>query len=53
MEILVSIKRLCMKESSILVDNVVISLLQREILLSIKRLFMKESNTLADNVVIN
>ena len=42
-----------MKESNTLVDNVVISLLQREILLSIKGLCMKESNTLANNVAFS
>ena len=45
-------KRLCMKESNILADNVTISSLQRVFLLSIKWLCMKESFTLADNVAI-
>ena len=37
-----------MKDSSTLVDNVIISQLQTEILLSIKELCMKKSSTLAE-----
>ena len=41
-----------MKESNILVGNVVNNFLRRDIWLNIKGQYMKESNTLASNVTI-